>query len=161
MNNTVDETRRAMVNLLEDTRRDTRALLSSLDPDRVIHTDERGWRVRDIVGHLAVWNEEAARSLKACVQGGEFHCIASEAQYDEYNGPAAEERRTWKMEQVWAEYEAGHDQLRDIVGSMPAGKWGTEMLYPWNERGTPERLILVMMNHERVDHCELVKAATA
>lgn len=158
MNSNVEETRRLMLNLLDKTRLETRSLLSQLDPQRVIHTDERAWRVRDIVGHLGIWNGEAARSLGAHAKGGEYYCIP-EANYYEYNGPAADERRAWTMEQVWAEYEASHDQLKLIVETMPDEKWNGQMVYPWSERGTVEHLIKVMMEHERVDHCDLVANA--
>lgn len=157
----VEETRKRLMELLDKTRRETRALLSSLDPERVIHTGERAWRVRDILGHLGVWNREAVRSLKAYAEGGEYHCIPTDAQYYEYNGPAADERKAWTLEQVWAEYEAAHDQLRSLVETMPAEKWDGEMVYPWNEQGRVAQLISVMMDHERVDHCDLVFRATA
>jgi len=161
MKSNVEERRRLMLDLLDKTRGETRALLSSFDPDRVIHTDERAWRVRDILGHLGVWNWEAVRSLKAYAEGGEYYCIPTDAQYYEYNGPAADERKAWKLEQVWAEYETAHEELKRIVESMPDEKWDGEMVYPWSERGTAEHLIKVMMDHEKVDHCDLVVRATA
>ncbi len=160
MNSNVDETRRLMLDLLSKTRRETRSLLSSLDPERVIHTDERAWRVRDIVGHLGVWNKEAARSLSAYAEGEEYYCIPAESKYYEYNGHAADERRAWSMEQVWAEYEASHDQLKYLVERLPEEKWNGEMVYPWNERGTVELFLKVMMAHEKVDHCDLVLKTT-
>ena len=65
------------------------------------------------------------------------------------------------MEQVLVEYEAAHDELKRIVETIPDEKWHGEMTYPWNERGTIEDLIKVMMAHETVDHCHLVIRATA
>ncbi len=150
-----------MLDLLEQTRSETRALISSVDADRIIHTDERLWRVRDILGHLGIWNLEAARSLQAFAEGGEYCCVPSEAEYYDYNGPAAELRKTWTMEQVWTEYENAHELLRQIVATLPAEKWDAELLYPWNSRGMPEYLIIIMMKHESVDHCELIKLAAA
>lgn len=152
-------TRQQILELLDFTRQETRQLLSSLDPKRVIHTDERAWRVRDILGHLGVWNMEAARSLQAYTQGTEYSCIPSEAQYYEYNGPAADLRKNWTMDQVWAEYESAHELLRQLAASLPSEKWDGELLYPWNLRGTVEQLIRIMMKHETVDHCELVSKA--
>jgi hypothetical protein len=64
------------------------------------------------------------------------------------------------LEQVWAEYEAAHDQLKQIVESMPAEKWDGEMLFPWNERGTIEQFIIRMMKHEKKDHCNFIIIAT-
>ncbi len=148
--------RTRIVQLLDRTRAETRRQLSTLEPELVVHQDERRWRVRDVLGHLAVWNWEAARSLRAYCEGGQYHCIAAESQYDEYNGPAAEERRKWPLEQVWSEYEAAHDELRRIIEQMPDEKWDGPMLYPWNLQGTPGRLIEIMMTHERTDHCDAI-----
>ena len=156
MNSNVEETRRSILDLLEKTRRETRLTLSRLDPERVVHDDERAWRVRDIIGHLGVWNREAARSLSAYAQGSEYNCISGRIEYDEYNGPAADERRAWTTQQVWAEYEASHDQLNEIIETMPVEKWDGEMVYPWNERGTIGQFIKRMMKHETKDHCNLV-----
>ncbi len=155
----VEESRRSLLNLLEQTRRETRSLLSSLDPECVVHNDERAWRVRDVVGHLAAWNVEAARSLVAYAKGDAYTCIASSSEYYDYNGPAAEERKAWTVDEVWAEYEASHDQLKKAVEAMPADRWTGEVIYPWNERGTVEDLINIMMNHEKIDHCDVVMKA--
>jgi len=132
-----------------------------LDPERVIHADERAWRVRDILGHLGVWNWEAARSLQAYARGAEYHCIPGEASYDDYNGPAADERGRWTLDQVWAEYDSAHVALRTAVKTLPDAKWGGVMLYPWNVRGAPEDLVRIMMRHETTDHGELVRWAAA
>jgi hypothetical protein len=161
MNPSLKETRQRMLSLLDKTRHETRALLASLDPERTIHADKRAWRVRDIIGHLGAWNWEAVRSLQAYAAGSEYFCIPPEGQYYDYNGPAADERKDWTMEQVWAEYETAHDQLKSNVASLPDEKWDGEMLYPWSQRGTVEYFITVMMAHEKVDHCDLVVRAIA
>jgi hypothetical protein len=156
MNTNVDEARDLMGQLLDVTRRETRLTVSGIDPDRVVHDDNPVWRVRDVVGHLGVWNGEAARSLQAHAKGGEYYCIPEE-KYDEYNGLAVDTRRNWSIEQVWSEYEASYDQLKLLVETMPAEKWIIEMLYPWNERGTIQNLIEVMMQHD-VEHRDIILA---
>ena len=152
----IGQTRERLLKLLTSTQASTKGLLSPLDPERVVHTDERAWRVRDILGHLGVWNWEAARSLQAYARGSEYHCVPSEGAYYDYNGPAADERRGWPIEQVWAEYDAAHEALRYAVATMPDELWDGDMLYPWNAHGTPARLIEIMMKHETSDHCALV-----
>jgi hypothetical protein len=155
----VEEIRSLLLELLDATRRETWVALAGIDPVTVIHSDDRAWRVRDILGHLGVWNGEAAQSLVTYSQGGEYLCIPSEAEYDAYNDAAAEERHTWTIEQIWAEYEASYDQLMLLVETMPLENWNRDMLYPWNERGTIRNLIEVMMKHE-VDHREVIVKAT-
>jgi hypothetical protein len=161
MLSSIEESRRWVLNLLDRTRHETRSILSCLDPLQVVHDDERAWRVRDVVGHLAVWNGEAARSLAAYANGSQYTVIAGRAEYYGYNGPAADARREWTLDEVWAEYEASHDQLRRIVQAMPVDKWNGEMAFPWSERGTVEQLIKRMMKHEKVDHCDLVIRAAS
>ena len=155
MNSNVEETRNLMLQLLKVTQRKTRLALFSINPERVVFNNNPIWRVRDVIGHIGVWNGEAARSIRAYANGIEYHCIESEAQYDEYNGFAVEERRTWIIDQIWAEYEASYNQLKTLVESMPVKKWNGEMLYPWNVSGTARNLIEVMMKHE-VEHREII-----
>jgi hypothetical protein len=161
MKSEIEAARQSALKLLEQTRRETRSLLFQLDPDRVIHRDERAWRVRDIVGNLGVWNGEAVRSLSAYAAGGEYFCIPLNNNYDAYNGPAADLRSTWTVEQVWAEYEASHTQLKELVQTIPAEKWDGQMLYPWNERGSIADFIQRMMKHEKMDHGKVVVQAIA
>jgi hypothetical protein len=155
MKENVEATRQQMLQLLEATRRETRLALSNVDFEGVIYNEQPAWRVRDIIGHVGVWNNEAVRSLRAYFGGGEYHCIPSEEEYDEYNLAAVEERRTWDAEQVWGEYESANDQLKELVESIPPERWTGELLYPWNDRGTIQYLIEVMMQHE-VEHRESI-----
>ena len=158
MNANVKETRNLMMELLDETRRETQLALSNIDPERIVHNGSSPWRVRDVIGHIGVWNGEAAQSLHAHTEGREYHCISSEAKYDEYNGSAVVERRTWTIEQVWEEYQTSHDRLKLLVETMSNEDWGREMLYPWNEKGATWRLIEVMMKHEE-EHREPILTA--
>jgi hypothetical protein len=150
----VDDERNSTLWLLRRTRRMTRAALEPLDPAAVVHDDEQAWRVRDVLGHLGVWNGEAARSLEAHAAGGEYTCIATSGLYDIYNERAAAERRAWPMADVWAEYEATHDRLEAAIATMPPDRWDTPIQYPWTEQGSVVGLVVLMTEHETSDHCE-------
>lgn len=151
MDPNIEEIRKLMLELLITTRRETMQSFSAIDMDRVVHDDQAQWRLRDVLGHLAAWNGEAAKSLQAHSRGEEYHCIPSEAMYDEYNARLTAERWAWDIKLVWQEYEASGDQLKLQVESLSAENWGRMMLYPWNENGTVQYLIEVMMQHE-IDH---------
>jgi len=153
----VKETRQRMLKLLDETRRETQRAFSTIAPERVVHGGNSPWRVRDVIGHNGVWNGEAAQSLRAHAEGQAYHCISSEAKYDEYNGSAVNARRAWTVEQVWDEYQTSHDQLRSLVETMPDEAWDRKMLYPWNEQGATWELIEVMMKHEE-EHRQAILA---
>ncbi len=155
MKSNLQETPTQTVHLIDETRRKTELALSNIDPEQVVHVGNVPWRVRDVIGHIGVWNGEAAQSLHAHTEGGKYHCVSSEAKYDEYNGSAVDERQTWTMEQVWLEYKTSHDQLKSIVERMSNEDWNRPMLYPWNEEGSVWKLIAVMMKHEQ-EHCDAI-----
>lgn len=158
MRTEMDDERNSTLLLLRRTRRMTRAALEPLDPEAMVHDDEPAWRVRDVLGHLGVWNGEAARSLEAHAAGGQYTCIASAGFYDDYNEQAASERRAWSMADVWAEYEATHDRLEAAVAAMPPDRWDTPIQYPWTELGSVVGLVVLMTEHETSDHCEPILA---
>jgi hypothetical protein len=154
MRTEMDDERNSTLLLLRRTRRMTRAALEPLDPEALVHDDGPAWRVRDVLGHLGVWNGEAALSLEAHTAGGAYTCIASAGFYDDYNERAASERRAWPMADVWAEYEATHDRLEAAVAAMPPDRWDTPIQYPWTELGSVVGLVVLMTEHETSDHCE-------
>ncbi len=154
MRTEMDDERNSTRLLLQRTRRMTRAALEPLDPEAVVHDVGPPWQVRDVLGHLGVWNGEAARSLEAHASGGEYTCIASAGHYDAYNEQAAIERRAWPIAEVWAEYEATHDRLEAAIATMPPDRWDTPIQYPWTELGSVVGLVVLMTEHETSDHCE-------
>lgn len=158
MKTDLEETQEQLRHLLEATLRETQLALSSIDLETIVYHEHPTWRVRDVLGHLGVWNNEAVKSLRAHAESGEYHCIPSEAEYDLYNEAAVNERRSWKAEQVWAEYGSAFDQFKRLVEALPAEKWDREMLYPWNHRGTARRLIEIMMQHE-IEHRQAILKA--
>jgi hypothetical protein len=155
MHPSVEQTRTRMLQLLAETCKQTRSALANIDPEKVVFAEDPQWRMRDALGHVGVWNGEAARSIEAHAGGNVYHCVDSESEYDHYNALAVAERRTWTMDQVWAEYDASCDELQRLVETMSAQKWLIDMLYPWNEIGSLQRLIDIMMKHE-VEHREAI-----
>jgi hypothetical protein len=154
MRRDVEAERAAALALLRRTRRMTRDALGRLEPTLVVHADEGAWQVRDVVGHLGIWNGEAARSLEAHARGTDYACIESEALYDGYNAEAVSERRSWSLARVWEEYETTHDRFETALEAVPADRWDVPLLYPWNERGSVAGLVVLMTEHETADHCE-------
>ena len=52
-----------LLGLLDETRIETRAALGRLADNPVVYPDS-GWRVKDVLAHVAAWEDEAARSLR-------------------------------------------------------------------------------------------------
>ena len=135
MRSDVIDERESTLGLLRRTRRATHATLEPLDPEAGVQDGDDAWMVRDVVGHLGVWNGEAAKALEAHAFGETYTVLEGARGYDDYNAEAVAERRTWSMEQVWAEYDETHARLEAAVESMPTDRWDVPVPYPWTESG--------------------------
>jgi hypothetical protein len=154
MRSDVIDERESTLGLMRRTRRLTRAALEPLDPEAVIGDGDDGWMVRDVIGHLGVWNGEAAKALEAHAFGETYTVLDAARRYDDYNATATKERRAWPMERVWAEYDETHARFEAAVESMPTDRWDVPVVYPWTEVGSIPGLVVLMTEHETADHCE-------
>lgn len=137
-----------LIQLLQETHRETASALAEVDLGTVLHPDT-GWRVRDIVAHLAAWEIEAAAALRAA-QRGERHTIA-EKTIDAFNDRAYEQRKDLPVDQVYAEWEAAHADFVAALEETPPDLFEARITLPWRARGTVNLLIEGMALHE-VDH---------
>ncbi len=53
-----------LLKLLTESHSGLRATIEGIDPEWRVYTDT-GWRIRDIIGHIATWDHQVAKSLRA------------------------------------------------------------------------------------------------
>lgn len=133
------------------------ASIDGLDPELVVHADT-GWRLQDVLGHLAVWYEERTMSLQAWLQGEEYRIKAYKR--DSYNQQAYERRRDWVYGEVFAEWQQAHSDLISVLREVPSNQFDSTIVYPWGESGTVAHLIERMIIHEREHQQEIRDAAS-
>ena len=57
--------------LLTESHSAARATIEGFDPEWRVYTDP-GWRIRDIIGHIATWDRQVSKSLQAFRTGKEY-----------------------------------------------------------------------------------------
>ncbi|MBL7161682.1 MAG: DinB family protein [Anaerolineales bacterium] len=147
------EEKKRLIELLVETHLATRTTLDEVDLELVVYADT-GWRIRDLVGHIATWDREVAKSLRT-YQGGSEYLISDldETEVD-YNERAVVEQRKLSTQEIIDEWERAFDELRKAVQEMPIDRFPGDMLYPWgDERGTIATLVEYMIEHA-VEHQE-------
>ena len=143
---------------LIETRSATRALLENVDPEMRVYTDPE-WRIRDILGHIATWDRQVAKSLRAFRAGTEFFIPDIEEDESDYNEQAVLEQRTFSTQQIFVEWEQARDDLRETIHEIPSDQFPGDLLYPWgDERGSIAQLIGIMIDHDDEHRDEIVKA---
>ncbi len=152
------EEKKHLIDQLTETHHATHKLLDNVDLEMIVYTDT-GWRIRDILGHIATWDHEVAKSLRAYREGSEYIIPDLDEEEVEYNSKAVEEQRTLSNQQIVAELEKSNHALLQALQDIPDDQFPGDFLYPWDEeRGSIATLVEYMIEHSDEHREEIIKA---
>ena len=147
-----------LLDKLDETHLATRETFENVEMEKPVFADS-GWRVRDLVGHIATWDREIAKSLSTYQNGSEYLIPDLDEEEVDYNQRAIVEQRKLSAQQIVEEWERAYNELRNALQEMPEDRFPGDMVYPWgDERGTIAKLIEYMIEHV-VEHREEIIAA--
>lgn len=146
---------------LADSHSATRAILKGVDPEIRVYTDT-DWRIRDIIGHIATWDRQVAKSLRAFLAGTEYAIPDLDGDETKFNQQAVLEQRELSTPQIYEEWEQARDDFKEAIREIPSDQFPGDLLYPWgDERGSIAQLIGIMIDHDDEHREEIVKAIKA
>jgi DinB family protein len=120
-------TRRRAITMLERGRAATDTLIAAIPP-RQLSTQGLGggtWSARDLIGHLASWEEYALDALEAWERGirpridETWFTVSTNA----LNAANVERKATWSLAQVRRRSAATHDELLERLRAMSDHRW--------------------------------------
>ncbi len=94
------EDKKRLLDLLTETHSAIRSTLEGIDPEMHVYPDA-GWRIRDIIGHIATWDRQVAKSIRAFQTGTEYSI--HDLDEDVFNAQAVLEQRELTTQQIFAE----------------------------------------------------------
>ncbi len=152
----IDE-KKKLIDLLSNTRSVTRAAIEGADLEMGVYQDS-DWRVIDILGHVATWERESAKSLDAFREGKEYS-IPDFEEHD-FNQKAVIAQRVMTTQQIFDEWEQAHEDIKRAIQELPLDKFTGDMLYPWgDDRGSVADLVEFMSDHDIEHRDEIAKAS--
>ena len=131
--------------------------ISGLSEDQIGQDIVAGeWTVKDILSHLAAWQNETLLCVQRAARGEEIGPMIAES-VDEWNQRRVEERRRLPVMDVLQEFNAGHDDLlaalnrwpEDSVPLGPAGWDETARLW-WLTEHDSEHLGKIQAYRKRI-----------
>jgi len=132
------------------------ALLEGIDLDIPVYKDN-DWRIRDIVGHISIWDRQVAKSLIAFKAGEDWSIPDFEE--DAFNQQQVLEGRKLNAQQVLSEWEQARKDFIATVQAIPIDRFPGDVLYPWgDERGSITNLVQYMIDHDIEHRSEIEKA---
>ena len=145
--NKLDESHSAIQTILEGTNLALRVYSNS------------DWRVRDILGHIATWDLEVTKSLRAFLAGSEYAIPNMDGDETEFNEQAVAEQRMLSTQQIIAEWENARADFKAVLSEIPTERFPNDLLFPWgDERGSVALLVKYMIEHDEDHLDEIAKA---
>jgi hypothetical protein len=141
--------------LLQSSRQATLDALRGLDDWAVVHP-ETGWRVMDVLGHLAAWEHEVFAAIQAFTENDEYTIPNFDEQ--RYNTEAYQRRRALDPAQIRIDWAMVRGEIRLAVRDMTPDQLQATMRYPSGRRGTAAALLQEIIDHEE-EHVRDILAA--
>ena len=146
-----------LLNRLAGTHSAVQETIEGADLEMRVYTDT-DWSIRDILGHIATWDREVTKSLRAYLEGGEYIIPDLGEDETDFNQRAVMEQRELSNEQLLAEWVQARDEFRAAIGAIPLERYPGDLAYPWGERGDITKLVDYMLEHD-VEHRDEIAAA--
>lgn len=100
--------------------RELRSAAEGVPDDRMMDAWLDQWSAKDILAHVASWDESAAADLGR-IGRGHTPLVAAfkESEVDEWNAFLMRPRRLFSLAQVRFESEVAHQQLAEVLDGLP------------------------------------------
>ena len=152
------DNKKRLLDLLSESHTANLSSLEGNDMEVPVHADS-DWQIRDIIWHIAVWDRQVTKSIRAFKDGDEYAIPALNE--DEFNELAFQEGRKLTVEQIIEDYEQARGDFIASVQELPQEKYSEDLLYPWgDERGDVSQLVAYMVEHD-TEHRDEIAAALA
>jgi hypothetical protein len=146
-----------LLNRLSETHAAIQAILEGIDLELRVYSDT-DWRVRDILGHIATWDREVTKSLRAFLDGDEYVIPDIAEDESDFNELAVIEQRKLSTQQIFSEWEQAREDFKAVINAIPTDKFPGDILFTWgDERGSIRQLVEYMIEHDEEHKDEIVK----
>lgn len=84
------------------------------------------WSVKDVLGHVMTWEEEALKYLPVIARGERTPRYASQGGIDAFNARVSEEKRSLSLTEVRRQLHETHQRLIEFIEEVPDDQFVTE-----------------------------------
>lgn len=86
------------------------------------------WSVKDLLGHVTTWEEEAIRAVSQVARGAPTPRYRSYGGIDAFNAREAARKTALSLLEIQRQLDDTHRRLLDIVSDTPKELWATDTL---------------------------------
>ena len=150
------QTKAEMIKLFNQARDEVRALLPEIDVHMEIYP---GWTIKEVLAHLAGWDDATIMGLRAFI-AGDVQPVPAGRGIDPYNTQTVAERSRLNYDQIVSEWVLVREQLMPLLDQLTEEKLAMKIVSPWGDTLTVAEIINVMTEHEQ-EHAHAIRTRMA
>lgn len=135
-----------LIKLLISERFKTMQALREVNDFTLIYQDN-GWRIKDILGHIATWEREALATLQA-LNAGDSYSLETNLDIEQYNQQQFEQRKSYFPAQIRMDWGMVRHELQFVINQVSPEIVFDVIDFPWHETGTISQMIDILVKHE-------------
>ena len=141
---------------MAESRRDLLRATQGLSEEEMTQVQVEGvWTIKDVLGHIASWEEICLVPLRRYADGGPFSAEAV-VDYSNLNKDLAARKQDIPLEAIVDELQAVRKELVVAAGKLSAGRWKQSVLFPWGDEGPAADLLDELCEHE-MEHVHAIQ----
>ena len=78
--------------------------------------------MRDLIGHVTTWEQEAIQALRRYLSDGDLKDLATWTNVDGFNASESDRKRALSLAQLRREFEESHSDLIALLSAFPEDK---------------------------------------
>jgi hypothetical protein len=141
-----------LVTKMERSRAKLNAALDKVAPQTEIYPT---WKVKQVMDHIAGWDELVCTSLRAYIKG-ESPSIVVEDGIDPYNARSIAARKDVPLERSRQEYEAAREGVIQVLRELPPEMLTQKYPAPWGGKCTISSIVRIFVSHEQ-EHAKQIE----
>jgi hypothetical protein len=138
-----------LLSMLQESRKELASAIQGLPDDKLTAPLGENWCTKDIMGHIASWDEFTVSDLRRIARG-RLPCLAAfrEPDVDSWNAFLMRPRRLFPLPQIRAEFEEARAEMVAALKDLPEGLLAQGQMV--------RNIFAIMSNHEK-DHARQVR----
>jgi uncharacterized damage-inducible protein DinB len=116
------------------------------------------WALKDILGHVASWEEEFIRVIQKFLreENPEYdYLIKEENNWSEWNLSQWEKKREWSYKTTLEKFSSVHEEFIALIKNLKVEDLAVRKSGSWGSESTIEEIILSQIDHE-IEHCRQI-----
>jgi len=133
---------------LAESRQTLHQAIEGLSEEEMTQVQVEGvWTVKDVLGHIASWEETCLEPIRRYADGGPFEVQVIE-DYMAWNNKQAARKRDVPLDAILDELATIRQGLVEAASGLSAGQWKQRVPFSWGGRGTIAEVLDVFYQHE-------------